>query len=167
MGYFIRSTGHVEPPSPGASIYSAEDAHQELGMCANPSCSRARGPRKGRPLRAARAAAWIRAPGSASSPEKWEARAGFPRAGRDQRLVVSSRRGHDAALATAPPLHLWWGADNRCIMSRTRATPRRSRGLTHFGLTFSTITLPSSPAFSTIWRMGSSSARFTICADLP
>src|SRR5260370_38052032 len=39
MGYFIRSTGHVEPLLLRLDLLGAEDAHQDLGHVAPPSCS--------------------------------------------------------------------------------------------------------------------------------
>jgi hypothetical protein len=85
MGYFIRSTGHVEPLLLRLDLLGAEDAHQDLGHVAPPSCS----PRPRTLERTALAvtgkgrSAWIRAPGSRSPRETWAGPPpACPRAGR-------------------------------------------------------------------------------------
>src|SRR5260370_34402123 len=66
MGYFIRSTGHVEPLLLRLALLGAEDSHQNLGHVAPPACS----PRPRTLERTARAvtgkgrSSWLRQPGS-------------------------------------------------------------------------------------------------------
>src|SRR5439155_590400 len=77
--------------------------------------------------------------------------------------VVSSRDAIDAAFCRATRSTLVGSMIPACIMSTyslVSASKPRVMGMPAF--TFSTTTEPSSPAFSTIWRIGSSSARRTM-----
>ena len=85
MGYFIRSTGHVEPLLLRLDLLGAEDAHQDLGHVAPPSCSPRPRTLEGTALAVAGKgrSAWIRAPGSRSPRETWAGPPpACPRAGR-------------------------------------------------------------------------------------
>src|SRR6202158_5430971 len=116
MGYFIRSTGHVEPLLLRLDLLGAEDAHQDLGHVAPPSCS----PRPRTLERTALAVAgkgrrlWIRVP-------DLEVPVGHGRACRrlvlgqvgDQRLRRQQQRGHRRRVLQRHPLHLGRGGDAR------------------------------------------------------
>src|SRR5436305_842752 len=79
--------------------------------------------------------------------------------------VVSRSEAMDAAFSSATRSTFAGSMMPACSMStNSMVSASKPRVATVSALTFSTITLPSRPAFSTIWRMGSSSARLTIMA---
>src|SRR5438034_684000 len=75
--------------------------------------------------------------------------------------VVSRSEAMDAAFSSATRSTLVGSMMPACSMStNSMLSASKPRVTTVSALTFSTMTLPSRPAFSTIWRMGSSSARY-------
>src|SRR5438876_983365 len=79
--------------------------------------------------------------------------------------VVSSSEAIDAAFSSATRSTLVGSMIPACSMStNSMLSASKPRVTTVSALTFSTMTLPSRPAFSTICLMGSSSARLTIWA---
>src|SRR2546421_12993275 len=83
----------------------------------------------------------------------------------DQRLGRQQQRGDRRRILQRHPLDLGRVDDPRLQhVHELHALGVEARVTTVSALTFSTMTLPSRPAFSTIWRIGSSSARLTIWA---